>query len=66
MDLLEEINLRENLEESLFRQIKQTEPADLAGREHLYLCLKVLDQVFDMMKLNGRQSGTAGSDGPEH
>jgi len=57
MEQLEEINLRENLEEALYRQIKATAPADMQAREYLYLQLKVLDQVFDMMRLQGGKSG---------
>jgi len=53
MEQLEEINLKENLEDSIFRAIKATPAADMQAREYLYLELKVLDRVFDMMRLQG-------------
>jgi len=53
MEQLDEINLKENLEDALYRQLKATEPADLQAREYLYLKLKVMDDVFDMMRLQG-------------
>lgn len=63
MEQLEEINLRENLEEALFRQLKATDPEDVHGREYLYIQIKNLDATFDMMRQIGGQSTTAETDG---
>jgi len=56
MGLLEEINLRENLDEALCRQLMATDPADMQGREIIHLKRQLLAEVFDMMRLKGGQS----------
>lgn len=53
MEQLDEINLRENLEDALFRQLKATEPQDVHGREFLYVQIRNLDAIFDMMRQIG-------------
>ena len=58
MVLLDEVDLKANLELALYRQIKATDPADPTAREYLYLQLQNLELTFDMMRQVGGQSRT--------
>ena len=53
MDLLEEINLRENLDEAFCRKLMATDPGDMQAREIIHIKRQLLAEIFDMMRLKG-------------
>ena len=51
MDLLEEINLQENLDEALCRQLMATAPTDMQAREIIHLKRCLLGEVIDTLAI---------------
>lgn len=53
---MEEISLRENLDEALCRQLMATAANDMQTREIIHLKRVLLGDVFDMLRVIGGQS----------